>query len=175
MIQTYSVIGVLTSGHPHLTDFICKHFVQCSGSQLFLFCDPQPLCNNFLGSHLCLSTFLDLIAINYVYARGHTYKLQYNLNLVFKLFHGPTEVYHGPQEVGNHWSSMLPRSTCRKRLQIHYCLFRQILTFGIRSVRSPAKVGLVITKLLTTSLVVSWRGWETPPPLSTTAQLSFFA
>ena len=36
---------------------------------------------------------------------------------------------------------------------------------GIRSIRSPAKVGLVITKLLTTSPVVSWRGWEkTPPP-----------
>ena len=40
----------------------------------------------------------------------------------------------------------------------------RILTFGIRSIRSPAKVGLVITKLLTTSPVVSWRGWETPPP-----------
>ena len=41
------------------------------------------------------------------------------------------------------------------------------------------KVGLVITKLLTTSPVVSWREWETPPPppppQSTTAQLSFFA
>ena len=54
----------------------------------------------------------------------------------------------------------------------------RILTFGIRSIRSPAKVGLVITKLLATSPVVSWRGWETPPPpppRSTTAQLSFFA
>ena len=49
----------------------------------------------------------------------------------------------------------------------------RILTFGIRSIRSPAKVGLVITKLLTTSPIVSWRGWEThthththttPPP-----------
>ena len=51
----------------------------------------------------------------------------------------------------------------------------RILTFGIRrSIRSPAKVGLVITKLLTTSPVVSWRGWETPHP-STRAQLSFFA
>ena len=39
----------------------------------------------------------------------------------------------------------------------------RILTFGIRSIRSPAKVGLVITTLLTTSPVVSWRGWETPP------------
>ena len=49
----------------------------------------------------------------------------------------------------------------------------RILTFGISSIRSPAKVGLVITKLLTTSPVVRWRGWETPH--STTAQLSFFA
>ena len=39
----------------------------------------------------------------------------------------------------------------------------RILTFGIRSICLPAKVGLVITKLLTTSPVVSWRGWETPP------------
>ena len=51
-----------------------------------------------------------------------------------------------------------------------------VLTFGIRSIRSPAKVGLVVTDLIT-SLVVSWRGWETPPPPppSTAAQLSFFA
>ena len=34
---------------------------------------------------------------------------------------------------------------------------------GIRSIRSPAKVGLVVTDLIT-SPVVSWRGWETPPP-----------
>ena len=40
----------------------------------------------------------------------------------------------------------------------------RITTFGIRSIRSPAKVGLVITKLLTTRPVVSWRGWETTPP-----------
>ena len=30
-------------------------------------------------------------------------------------------------------------------------------------------------KAVTTSPVVSWRGWETPPLPSTTAQLSFFA
>ena len=35
-------------------------------------------------------------------------------------------------------------------------------------------MGLVVTELLITSPVVSWRGWETPPP-STAAQLSFFA
>ena len=40
----------------------------------------------------------------------------------------------------------------------------RILTFGIRTIRSPANVGLIITKLLTTNPVVSWRGWETPPP-----------
>ena len=51
----------------------------------------------------------------------------------------------------------------------------RILTFGIKSIRSPAKVGLVVTDLIT-SPVVSWRGWETPPPPpSTAAQLSFFA
>ena len=48
------------------------------------------------------------------------------------------------------------------------------LTFRIKSIRSPAKVGLVVTDLIT-SPVVSWRGWETPPPPSTAAQLSFFA
>ena len=45
----------------------------------------------------------------------------------------------------------------------HVCSDR-ILTFGIRSIRSPAKVGLVVTELLITSPVVCWRGWETPPP-----------
>ena len=33
----------------------------------------------------------------------------------------------------------------------------------IKSIRSPAKVGLVVTDLIT-SPVVSWEGWETPPP-----------
>ena len=40
----------------------------------------------------------------------------------------------------------------------------RILAFGIRSIPSPAKVGLVVTELLITSPVVSWRGWEIPPP-----------
>ena len=33
----------------------------------------------------------------------------------------------------------------------------------IKSIRSPAKVGLVVIYLIT-SPVVSWRGWETPYP-----------
>ena len=45
----------------------------------------------------------------------------------------------------------------------------------IKSICSPAKVGLVVTDLII-SPVVSWRGWETPPhPPSNAAQLSFFA
>ena len=44
----------------------------------------------------------------------------------------------------------------------------------MNSICSPAKVGLVVIDLIT-SPVVSWRGWETPPPPSTAAQLSFFA
>ena len=39
----------------------------------------------------------------------------------------------------------------------------RILTCRIKSIRSPAKVGLVVTDLIT-SPVVSWEGWETPPP-----------
>ena len=39
----------------------------------------------------------------------------------------------------------------------------RILTCRIKSIRSPAKVGLVVIDLIT-SPVVSWRGWETPPP-----------
>ena len=50
----------------------------------------------------------------------------------------------------------------------------RILAYGIRNMHSPAKVGVVVTELLITSPVVSWRGWETPPT-SITAQLSFFA
>ena len=56
--------------------------------------------------------------------------------------------------------------------QIFVCSDR-ILTCRIKSIRSPAKVGLVVTDLIT-SPVVSWEGWETPPP-STAALLSFFA
>ena len=40
----------------------------------------------------------------------------------------------------------------------------RILTFGIRSIRSPAKAGLVITKLLTTSPVVSCPEGVGDPP-----------
>ena len=39
----------------------------------------------------------------------------------------------------------------------------RILTCRIKSIRSPAKVGLVVTELIT-SPVVSWEGWETPLP-----------
>ena len=39
----------------------------------------------------------------------------------------------------------------------------RILTCKIKSICSPAKVGLVVIDLIT-SPVVSWRGWETPPP-----------
>ena len=38
----------------------------------------------------------------------------------------------------------------------------RILTCRIKSIRSPAKVGLVVTDLIT-SPVVSWEGWKTPP------------
>ena len=60
-------------------------------------------------------------------------------------------------------------------MQIDVCSDR-ILTFGIKSIRSPAKVGLVVTDLIT-SPVVSWRGVgdNPPPPTSTAVQLSFFA
>ena len=60
-------------------------------------------------------------------------------------------------------SQVLSRVICSDR----------ILTCRIKSIRSPAKVGLVVTDLIT-SPVVSWEGWETPPP-STAALLSFFA
>ena len=47
-------------------------------------------------------------------------------------------------------------------VKIQVCSDR-ILTCRIKSIRSPAKVGLVVTDLIT-SPVVSWEGWETPPP-----------
>ena len=78
-----------------------------------------------------------------------------------------------------HWQEKAKRkkklfSTLSKKINSHL-IFRdfcsvekkiysdRILAFGIRSIRSPAKVGLVVTELLITSPVVSWRGWETPP------------
>ena len=55
------------------------------------------------------------------------------------------------QIMGSEWTLKL--SVCSDR----------ILTCRIKSIRSPAKVGLVVTDLIT-SPVVSWEGWETPPP-----------
>ena len=46
---------------------------------------------------------------------------------------------------------------------IYFICSDRILTCRIKSIRSPAKVGLVVTDLIT-SPVVSWEGWETPPP-----------
>ena len=49
----------------------------------------------------------------------------------------------------------------REYSAIYVCSDR-ILTCRIKSIRSPAKVGLVVTDLII-SPVVSWEGWETPP------------
>ena len=63
----------------------------------------------------------------------------------------------------------------RECMVINVICSDRILTCRIKSIRSPAKVGLVVTDLIT-SPVVSWEGWETPPPPpSTAALLSFFA
>ena len=56
------------------------------------------------------------------------------------------------------FTSLLTVSKRKKKI----CSNR-ILTCRIKSIRSPAKVGLVVTDLIT-SPVVSWEGWETPPP-----------
>ena len=54
------------------------------------------------------------------------------------------------------------------------CLFRQNTYLQNKKHTLTCQVGLVVTDLIT-SPVVSWEGWETPPPPSTEAQLSFFA
>ena len=60
---------------------------------------------------------------------------------------------------------------------IHTDLFRLDTYLRNKKHTLTCQGGTVITKLLTTSPVVSWRGWETtpPPPPRTTARLSFFA
>ena len=57
---------------------------------------------------------------------------------------------------------LLMKALGRWRPVMYLCSDR-ILTCRIKSIRSPAKVGLVVTDLIT-SPVVSWEGWETPPP-----------
>ena len=52
-------------------------------------------------------------------------------------------------------------------------LFRQNTYLQNKKHTLTCQVGLVVTDLIT-SPVVSWEGWETPPP-STEALLSFFA
>ena len=59
-----------------------------------------------------------------------------------------------------------PSSLLEERSKTPIVCFDRILTCRIKSIKSicsPAKVGLVVTDLIT-SPVVSWRGWETPPP-----------
>ena len=57
---------------------------------------------------------------------------------------------------------LISRFVYHIEMKINTCSDR-ILTCRIKSIRSPAKVGLVVTDLIT-SPVVSWEGWETPPP-----------
>ena len=53
---------------------------------------------------------------------------------------------------------------CSSNVLIGYVICSdRILTCRIKSIRSPAKVGLVVIDLIT-SPVVSWRGWRHPPP-----------
>ena len=59
-------------------------------------------------------------------------------------------------------STALVSTKRRESFLTHICSDR-ILTCRIKSIRSPAKVGLVVTDLII-SPVVSWEGWETPPP-----------
>ena len=59
------------------------------------------------------------------------------------------------------WSTVEMADYLRHRKSL-VCSDR-ILTCRINSICSPAKVGLVVIDLIT-SPVVSWRGWETPPP-----------
>ena len=55
-----------------------------------------------------------------------------------------------------------PLQAVEPKQKMKFC-FSQNIFFLIRSIRSPAKVELVVTELLITSPVVRWRGWETPP------------
>ena len=57
---------------------------------------------------------------------------------------------------------------------IYIYLFRQNTYLQNKKHTLTCQVGLVVTDLIT-SPVVSWEGWETPPPPSTEALLSFFA
>ena len=58
--------------------------------------------------------FLDLITINYVYARENTYKIQYILNSVIKVFHDPPKCIPWPP-VENHWPNGKPQCWITKR------------------------------------------------------------
>ena len=68
---------------------------------------------------------LDLIIINYIYVREHAYKIQYDLNLVFKMFHdGPQKEFHGPfggygPQVGNHCYRYLKKGAIFHPRQSH--------------------------------------------------------
>ena len=65
--------------------------------------------------------------------------------------------------------------SARRRAYIITTLFRQNTYLQNKKHTLTCQVGLVVTDLIT-SPVVSWEGWETPPPPpSTEAQLSFFA
>ena len=67
---------------------------------------------------------------------------------------------------------MLTERAAEVQKEVGYCIYGVLRKLKhifpntyqrIKSIRSPAKVGLVVIDLIT-SPVVSWRGWETPPP-----------
>ena len=80
--------------------------------------------------------------------------------MLFKIYHNPKHPLYLDLP-----GLFLPAQITRGALsysKFTFCSDR-ILTCRIKSIRSPAKVGLVVTDLIT-SPVVSWEGWETPPP-----------
>ena len=95
---------------------------------------------------------------------------------VFFFYIQSTSIFTLPicQDSNGTYSFMWNPNHCNKKIHRKnlFCSDR-ILTCRIKSIRSPAKVELVVTDLIT-SPVVSWEGWETPPS-STAALLSFFA
>ena len=114
-----------------------------------------------VSSGMMLCSFLFVFFLSMTESYKKTIHLGVLIDTVAELFVSLSTTH---SVIGNNSGNMMQGIVCSDR----------ILTCRIKSIRSPAKVGLVVTDLIT-SPVVSWEGWETPPPPSTAALLSFFA
>ena len=78
-----------------------------------------------MALHRCFSTSqIEILLVLYM---QNTHKIQYNLNSVFKLFHGSQKVFHGPQEqIEIRQNRMFCDSNKRRKMHFFFFFFFEV-------------------------------------------------